>query len=1324
MRNLVSLNKGSLQPSSEAHPNLGLYASCFDTLSDSVTCVLGAADVGAIVVHQYMKSGAVRELASFFTQDYEDELVSFAHFADVNQLVFVFAHGDIMMATYGDEGAGLDATVVEIVGSIEDGIAAAEWSHDEETLALVTGGRSVVLLSRQFEPVADIGLELDDLKLSKNVTVGWGKKETQFRGKGARAMEREALQSLKASGLVGNELRDPTMPYMVDSGAITELDPRTVGISWRGDCEYFVVSTIETVQDPDDDSATLERRALRVYSRHGKLDSASEPVDGLEHALAWRPQGSLIASIQRKVNVPGNESLDLVFFERNGLRHGEFETRLAIDERIKSLAWNASSDILSIALEDRIQLWTSKNYHWYLKQELYTECTKFVKWHPEKDFTLMYGDGDTVNVVDFAYKMIRGPTFEPNDCGMTVVIDGRTVNITPFAMANVPPPLSYRDFDAPDNVLDAAVGLSNTVFAAVTREALVVASIESLANMKSGRHPIIASTFQKHLFATELDTIRQVAFINDSVVGILLDSGQLSRIALVNIQDPIQPELIKVVDTYTKVVLVKSSFDYSTLVYETRDGTVVQLDAEGGTVEITKFPQLVNDFCVKRILTDGKTEWQPAESKLVAFGLTSSGKLYADSVQLASAVISMDITDELLLFTSAQHYLQFVHLNTPEFKPLPTLEGDIMDERIRSIERGSILINIIPSKAAVVLQAPRGNVETIYPRIMVLAEVRKYIGLKRYKDAFVICRTHRIHLDILHDYAPDLFYANLKTFVDDIERVDYLDLFISCLVEEDVTVTKYKETLNMSTDAVFDVAPPPPTEMEEYIKKKSFNPLKSKVNKICQVLLEVLLGTAQYKAKYLQTIVTCYACQNPPKVKDALALISQLRDEEAKDSTVTYLCFLQDVLFVYKEALALYDVNMALLVAQKSQMDPREYLPFLQNLNEQEPLRRKFMIDDHLKNYEMALTHLVGIDEPTGAVSDETREYIQQHELYKKALDLYRYNTQLQNSVYAIYGAHLASKQEYNEAGIIYELLGNWEKAMEVFTMGNKWSPALAIASQHFPDRVLDIATELVDSLQYEHRYAEAAHVELKFMKNVRSAVSLYCKAYDYEQGILLCITEGTPELINELVDPALGDGFSVLAELLADCKGQINSQLRRLRELRAKKEEDPYAFYGQETEEADDVSIAASETSTKESFFTRYTGKTGGTAKTGASRRTAKNKRREERKRARGKKGTIYEEEYLVKSIGRLIDRLKQTLPDGVKLVDALLRRNMREQAYQVQKGFVSMEALLKANIVEIYNISEKDRERIDDNGNVYQLPVIPVPEIPAFPVRQIIDY
>lgn len=42
--------------------------------------------------------------------------------------------------------------------------------------------------------------------------------------------------------------------------------------------------------------------------------------------------------------------------------------------------------------------------------------------------------------------------------------------------------------------------------------------------------------------------------------------------------------------------------------------------------------------------------------------------------------------------------------------------------------------------------------------------------------------------------------------------------------------------------------------------------------------------------------------------------------------------------------------------------------------------------------------------------------------------------------------------------------------------------------------------------------------------------------------------------------------------------------------------------------------------------------------------RKSAKSRRRNERKKARGKKGSIYEEEYLYDSLRRLIERFNDT--------------------------------------------------------------------------------
>lgn len=1325
MRNLITLNKGRFKPSSTFHPDLELYASSFDILSDSITCVLGSSDLGVIEVQQYMKDGSLNILATFNLERFNDKLLCFTHFSDINQITFVFEQGDVIIAKYNVTVNGDFESTIEIVGSFDSGISAAEWSYDEESLCIVTADDNIVLLSRQFEPISEIRLDKEDLKVSKCVNVGWGKKETQFRGQGTRAMEREALKSLKASGLIGEELRDPTMPYTIDSGHITMMDNKGAEISWRGDCEYFAVSTVDTVNDPNNPEETIERRVLRVYNRDGILDSVSEPVDGMEQNIAWKPQGSLIACVQRNIRVIGEESLDLIFFERNGLRHGSFGTRLSPNEPIKSISWNSSSEILSIILHNRIQLWTSKNYHWFLKQEIYADKITFAKWHPEKELTLIYGDGDSVNILDFTYKMTKGPIIEPFDNGTSLVIDGRMVNITPFGVANVPPPIYFRDFETPDNVIDVATSLSNEVYAALNKDELIFATVTSFEELKKGSSPVVISSLPKTEFATGSDSLRQVAFINDTIVGILLDSDNLSRIALINIENISQPTILTTVDPSDKVVLLSTEFDYNYLVYETRDGKIFQLDAEGQVIEVTQFPELVRDFRVKRVESAiAQTDWGTEPLRLMAFGITFDGKLFANDVLLTNAVTSLEITDSFLLFTTAQHNLQFVHLNTTQFKRLPKVEDETNDERVRSIERGSTLVNVIPSKFSVVLQALRGNLETIYPRIMILSGVRKYILLKQYSDAFSICRIHRVNLDILHDYAPDLFFDNIEHFINELKKVDYINLFISTLSEKNSSDTKYKETLYLDPDQQFNINPPLPTEMELYMEKKLFNPKTSKVNKICQAIVEFLLHNLNYKKKYLQSIITAYACQTPPQLKNALTLIGTLEDKSERESLITYICFLQDVNVVYKNALSLYDVRLALDIAQKSQMDPKEYLPFLQNLYDQAPLRRKFLIDDYLNFYEKALDHLAELDKEVLTVSETFINYVEKHGLYKYALSIFQYQEDKQNSIYHIYAQFLSGKQEYTEAGVIYEMLGDLKQSMESYTLGKKWHEALSIATNHFPDEIQEIAEQLVSSLTIAHKYTDAAQIELKFLRNINESVSLYCKAYRYEEACLTAMLEKKPNLIEEIIDPALGEGFGTIAELLADCKSQVTSQLMRLRELRQKKENDPYAFYGQELDQTDDVSIAPSETSTRESFFTRYTGKTSGTAKTGVSRRTAKNKRREERKRARGKKGTIYEEEYLIQSITRLINRLEQTQPDAVSLINGLMRRNRRKQAYQIQKNFIDLISYLKDNVEEIYKVSEKDRERINEDGQVYYIPEIPVPNIKEFPKKEMLDF
>jgi elongator complex protein 1 len=103
------------------------------------------------------------------------------------------------------------------------------------------------------------------------------------------------------------------------------------------------------------------------------------------------------------------------------------------------------------------------------------------------------------------------------------------------------------------------------------------------------------------------------------------------------------------------------------------------------------------------------------------------------------------------------------------------------DERCRSIERGAKLVTAMPTNMSLILQMPRGNLETIFPRAMVVAGIRRLIDEKRYDKAFVTCRTQRVDMNILFDHRPDLFLDNVGLFLDQLQDVTYIDLFLSSL---------------------------------------------------------------------------------------------------------------------------------------------------------------------------------------------------------------------------------------------------------------------------------------------------------------------------------------------------------------------------------------------------------------------------------------------------------------------------------------------------------------------------------------------------------------
>ena len=406
------------------------------------------------------------------------------------------------------------------------------------------------------------------------------------------------------------------------------------------------------------------------------------------------------------------------------------------------------------------------------------------------------------------------------------------------------------------------------------------------------------------------------------------------------------------------------------------------------------------------------------------------------------------------------------------------------------------------------------------------------------------------------------------------------------------------------------------------------------------------------------------------------------------DRAIEHICFLADVNRLFDTALGMYNLDITLLIAQQSQRDPREYVPFLQKLKEQEPLRMRVDIDNHLRRYVKVLYHLHQLND-----FEALKKHMVRHELYRQSIEIFKYQEPYLKEIIQSYAEFLESNSQHKDAGIAYEYLKNYQSAAESYRLAHMWQEALSCAAliPFSSEHLHSFATAIADSLVELKDYHSAATIHLDYLHNIETATRLFCKGYYFADAIRLLGLHKKQELLDTIYDTGLAEGQSTITEILAEMKSQLNAQVPRIRELRIKKAEEPLSFYdagaADSADVPDNVSVADTNASTAGggTLFTRYTNRTG-TVATNATRFTSKKRAREERKRARGKKGSVYEEEYLINSVGRLIDRVNSIGEEVQRLTLALMRRGMRERARVVENAMLEIVQLCKEYSPEVF--------------------------------------
>lgn len=438
------------------------------------------------------------------------------------------------------------------------------------------------------------------------------------------------------------------------------------------------------------------------------------------------------------------------------------------------------------------------------------------------------------------------------------------------------------------------------------------------------------------------------------------------------------------------------------------------------------------------------------DGRHVLVSLTSRGRLFIDGNETASNITSFALHSEFILLTTLQHTLICVRLDAEGFRQINQdltvkpwenggTEKSLTGLSIRRVERGSNLIIAVPKDARTILQMPRGNLECIQPRALSLGIIGTYLDELNYIAAFDAIRKQRINLNLIYDHDPSSFVKNVEKFVDDIKNPSWLSLFLSELRDENVMSTIYKDCYRSRETLYYDEA--------SFLRER-------KVERVCELLRNAMESRAD-AGRLIQPILTSLVKnQRIPGLEAALRKVKEVRSMEdsacwdsklaSSDDAIRYLLYLVDVNVMFDIAMGMYDFELALFVASKSQKDPKEYIPLLNDLKKREENYMKYSIDKHLKRYDSALNHITKSPDKF----NECIEFICSHDMYAKALKIFSNHSEEYREVARIYGEVLMRTEKYYEAGIMFTRSGDLKSALRAYKGAGSWQDVIVVATQ------------------------------------------------------------------------------------------------------------------------------------------------------------------------------------------------------------------------------------------------------------------------------------
>ncbi len=1104
-----------------------------------------------------------------------------------------------------------------------------------------------------------------------------------------------------------------------DWDVLAEVPLQVVGvsasISWRGDGEFFVVS--EKSQSGIVSGYVLSRVGQLVSeldvstlpNREGKLGDL----------VAWQPRvGGLICHSGPGCRLSFFERNGLRHLRSDFDLCTKTESVTDVDETSKLLLleWSFDSDKLAAASQDSncfyVDIFTRANYKWYKKKRLRCNEKPVALLWDEDDTNALFIVTASHDIIALQLQPVSGHV-QTVSATHAAVVDGRTLMITNLSQAIIPPPMCHGTLEFSDCVdavcclpVDPGFGVLlcdgtflKEVFSsdlrhipnipAVLTNGLSLRECWALNAKSVSSCGVCRDRFPTMLTDDVLITVRcQVIEDVKDTRGSGMDEVCVFRL-LHNESNARQ--IGGFVTSGTVLAASTVASDPFGILIATDDGTLLYLEVRlnSGSAALSVKQQYSHRVLSETVaiesldFTDGTSTFALIHCKI--------GHLIAVDLETAAMfVVSKECTsyavyEKFLTFTTRNHVLYCLPLernktlpksgDMPESKSLFRYLTESCTEGIeintsweklpmlpeicgatRPIDRGSVIVSALKNDVRLILQAPRGNLETVSPRPIVQERVRN-LGLRgEYGEAFRLSRQQRVDMNIMVDVDTDAFLSNVQQFVVQVGNPSHISVFLT------------------------------------YLKGSV-----QRTNAICEAVICALKGLMSDgslgSADFIPALLTAYIRKSPADYESALLEIwaRHKNNDERTTAHLDYLFMLcKDDAALYGHALGIYDLSLAVLVAKTSkELDPAEYTKELRQLQRLGEHERKYSIDVKLGRYDSALRHLYRHETEEYAkfcdnttfegvfVADSRNNYQRsvslaiERAVFPTALELFHTHKEVSRLLRSAYGAHLMTLERYEEAAVVYCSNEELESAARAYDRAGNWELAVGAMARSGLDEPTQRAfySAVADSLQERVMAREAAHVRITLLGDVEGGLEILLGAELWMVAIDAVASAPNASLW-AMVGEAVREAGTGLAADVKENAVKVRERGKRLvvvretkRLFRERMRAPGSADLNEDGSDAFSSSTASSIGSNvsdltfvgRRAATSVYTTATGSVSAAERRKEKSAQRRKNKEKKKRVKEGHPQEEEFLVQHLRKMIPG--EFLNTRVKnMVDALL--------------------------------------------------------------------